>query len=74
MKPALGPPGSRDPKVSRVTGAWKVIAGWLAAVQRRLEPSTPWMAQEGQRAAGRLLSHDWHHLGSNRHAKALQDW
>ena len=74
-RPALGRPGSKEPKVSRVTLGWRVVAGWLKDITLGFwkDPGSPFNAK-AMRARWKLLHHSWPELREGLHDDALRQW
>lgn len=74
IKPALGPPGSKQPRCSVITTAWRSAAGWLLAVQRALGSPERGLAKAADRARWRLQHHHWKFVRTSKHVSAFLRW
>ena len=74
-QPALGKPGSADPKFSKVTVAWKSCKHWLGDLAKGHKLSHPSPLRfRADKARWHLLYHDWNSIGASRHADAFLCW
>ena len=75
IQPALGRPGSKCPKVSCITLAWKAIALWMTDCLVALSPNASTeLCNKAARARWHLRFHDWSHLGNSIHASSFTSW
>eukprot|EP00973_Karenia_brevis_P031653 4365461-Karenia_brevis.AAC.1 len=68
-KPALG-----APKVSKVTLAWRVLAGWLREVLQGMGSTNLGVQQRAKRASWRVLHHRWEFREVTKHTNAFLCW
>ena len=74
-RPALGRPGSKCPKLSRVTIGWRVVGEWLKDIVLGFwkPPDSPFRAK-AMRARWKMLNHPWKELRDGLHDHALRQW
>ena len=73
-RPAVGAPGSQQPRLSAITRAWSATASWLTDVLLTFSSDRLLVQQRGRKMARRLINHKWENLGQSVHAMAFQQW
>ena len=74
-KPAMGLPSDGNMKVSHVTLAWSVLAGWLRDVAIGFsQVANLQLIYKAKRAVWPVLHHRWPMVGSSVHGRAIKRW